>query len=311
MFNNLSLHTRAVLQALLVTFLWSTSWVFIKFGIEEAIPPLMFAGMRYALAFACLLPFALRHVRANGMVQMLTGRDWLRLATLGLILYAATQGAQFVSLKHLPAITVSLVLSFSAVLVALLGAALLREQPTLRQWLGVVVYLCGVLVYFYPLQIPVEQGFGLLVALGGLLSNALASIVGRAVNRALAIPPLLVTTISMGIGAGVLVSLGLVLEGMPPLGLTSVLIIVWLAVVNTAFAFTLWNRTLQTLSALESSVINNTMMIQIPLLAWLFLGEAITEQVALGLLLAAAGILIVQFHESLARLTLRSRREAR
>ncbi len=310
MFASVSPHTRAVLQALLVTFLWSTSWVFIKFGIEEAIPPLMFAGLRYALAFVCLLPFALRHVRTKGMAQPLSRQDWLRLAALGLILYAATQGAQFVSLKHLPAITVSLILSFSAVLVALLGAALLREQPTRRQWMGVGVYLCGVLVYFYPLQIPVEQGFGLMVALGGLLSNALASIVGRAVNRALAIPPLLVTTISMGIGAAVLVSLGLVLEGLPPLGLTSVFIIVWLAVVNTAFAFTLWNRTLQTLSALESSVINNTMMIQIPLLAWLFLGEAITPQVALGLGLAAVGILIVQFHDALGRLYLRSRREA-
>ena len=30
-----SLHTWAVLQALFVTFLWSTSWVFIKFGLAD------------------------------------------------------------------------------------------------------------------------------------------------------------------------------------------------------------------------------------------------------------------------------------
>ena len=40
----------------------------------------------------------------------------------------------------------------------------------------------------------------------------------------------------------------------------------WLALVNSAFAFTLWNRTLRTLSATESSVINNTMLIQIAIL---------------------------------------------
>ncbi|MEZ4516648.1 MAG: EamA family transporter [Chloroflexota bacterium] len=51
----LSPHTRAVLQALLVTFLWSTSWVFIKLGISD-IPPITFAGLRYFLAFLVLIP---------------------------------------------------------------------------------------------------------------------------------------------------------------------------------------------------------------------------------------------------------------
>lgn len=45
-------HTRAVLQALLVTFLWSTSWVLIKIGLAD-IPALTFAGLRYVLAFWC------------------------------------------------------------------------------------------------------------------------------------------------------------------------------------------------------------------------------------------------------------------
>jgi len=47
----------------------------------------------------------------------------------------------------------------------------------------------------------------------------------------------------------------------PVLSLKGWGIIVWLALVNTAFAFTLWNRTLQVLSAVESSIINNTMLI--------------------------------------------------
>ncbi|HKZ55913.1 MAG TPA: DMT family transporter [Anaerolineales bacterium] len=50
-------HLSAVFQALFVTFLWSTSWVLIKWGLDE-IPPLIFAGLRYGLGFLCLLPFA-------------------------------------------------------------------------------------------------------------------------------------------------------------------------------------------------------------------------------------------------------------
>jgi len=49
----------AVLQALLVTFLWSTSWVLIKVGLED-LPPLTFAGLRYGLAALVLLPLAVR-----------------------------------------------------------------------------------------------------------------------------------------------------------------------------------------------------------------------------------------------------------
>jgi drug/metabolite transporter (DMT)-like permease len=51
-------HLRAVVQALFVVFLWATSWVFIKIGLEE-IPALTFAGLRYVLAFLCLLPVVL------------------------------------------------------------------------------------------------------------------------------------------------------------------------------------------------------------------------------------------------------------
>jgi drug/metabolite transporter (DMT)-like permease len=70
--------------------------------------------------------------------------------------------------------------------------------------------------------------------------------------------------------------------------------ILWLAVVNSAFAFTLWNRTLRTLSAVESSIINNTMLFQIATLAWVFLGETLTWKEVLGMVVAAVGTLAVQ-----------------
>jgi len=51
------------------------------------------------------------------------------------------------------------------------------------------------------------------------------------------------------------------------------LIIALLAIVNAAFAFTLWNKSLQMLTAVESSIINGTMLPQIAILAWIFLNE--------------------------------------
>jgi drug/metabolite transporter (DMT)-like permease len=65
-------------------------------------------------------------------------------------------------------------------------------------------------------------------------------------------------------------------------------------VVNTAFAFTLWNSTLRTLSAVESSILNSLMMPQIAILAVVFLGEGLTIKEIVGLILIFAGVIVVQ-----------------
>ena len=72
------------------------------------------------------------------------------------------------------------------------------------------------------------------------------------------------------------------------------LIIAWLAIVNTALAFTLWNLSLRQLSALESAAINNTMLIQIAVLAWIFLNEPLGFGEAAGIVLVSAGVLLTQ-----------------
>lgn len=281
---------RAILQALLVTFLWSTSWVLIKYALDE-IPPLTFAGLRYTLAFLVLLPGLSRHRRA---VRTLSARQWGELALLGVTFYALTQGGQFVTLHYLPATTFSLLLNFTTILVALFGTLVLREIPTRRQWAGIALFILGVLIYFFPAAAPTRSAVGFVFAGVTVGANATAALLGRAVNRGNAIPPLVVTVISMGIGAMLLMTVGLAMQGLPPLSLRSWAIIGWLAVVNTAFAFTLWNVTLQTLTAVESSIINNTMLVQIAVLAWLFLDETLSAGNVAGLLLAIAGVLVVQ-----------------
>ena len=50
---------RGIAYGLLVTFLWSTSYVLIKWGVEE-LPPMTFAAYRYLLAPAILIPPSLR-----------------------------------------------------------------------------------------------------------------------------------------------------------------------------------------------------------------------------------------------------------
>ncbi len=91
---------------------------------------------------------------------------------------------------------------------------------------------------------------------------------------------------------------GGILEGVPTLGWIECLMLIWMAVINTAFAFTLWNLTLQTLTAMESSIINNTMLVQIAILAWIFLGEEIDLKMGVGLVLVSFGVVLVQLRKN-------------
>ena len=285
-------HLVAVLQALLVTLLWSTSFILIKWGLLE-IPPITFAGLRYFIAWLCFLPFILR-VRFRRQLQVLTPPQWRKLVLLGIVFYLFTQGTQFLGLSLLPAVSVSLMLNFTPILVAVMGIILLNEHPSRRQWFGAGLFLAGVFTYFFPVSFAGNQGLGLAVMTVGVLANALAGILGRDINRGMDINPLIITFVSMGVGAILLLGLGLSLNGIPDISLKNWVTLIWLAAVNTAFAFTLWNQTLRSISAMESSIINGTMLIQIALLAWIFLGERINIQEGVGMILAAAGALLVQ-----------------
>jgi len=280
---------KAVLLALLVSFLWSTSWVLVKNSIHQ-IPPLIFAGLRYSIAVLILLPGMIKHRKT---LTALTRKQCSQLAALGLVFYTLTQGGQFLTLKYLEAIPFSLILNFTAVVVAVVGIVVLQEVPSRLQWAGILVFIVGAAIYFFPISIATGSIIGFILAGFTVCANAAASLLGRSVNREKAIPPLVVTVVSMGIGALVLLAAGLAIDGLPSLSANNWGVIIWLAAVNTALAFTLWNKTLQTLSALESSIINNTMLIQIALLAWLFLDEQLSPQDVLGLALASAGILLV------------------
>ena len=285
-------HLKAVLLALLVTFLWSTSFILIKWGLTE-IPPLTYAGLRYSLAFLCLLPFAFTK-KNKAEIKLLASSDWVKLIVYGLLFIAFTQGTMFMGLQLLPAVTVSLWLNFTPLVVAILAIFFLSEYPTILQWGGAGLFIIGILTYFYPVSLNGNQELGLIIMTIGVLANSSSSVLGREINRSGKFSPFVITIISMGFGAVVLLVVGITVQGLPSISLQNIIYLLWLAVINTAVAFVIWNHTLRTLTAMESSIINGTMLIQIAVLAWVFLGEGISFQEIIGMSLAAIGAVLVQ-----------------
>ncbi len=284
--------TRAIVQAFFVTFLWSTSWLLIRAGLQN-IPPLTFAALRYALAAAVLwgVVFA-TPVRRE--IRVIPRALIPRLFLLGVVFYSITQASQFVALNHLPATTVSLLLNFSTIIAAIMAGVSLGERTRLRQWMGLLVYL-GAAYAFLRARLSVGGDWvGYLAAGIGVVANAVAGVLGRAVNRTRQVSSLAVTAVSMTTGSAVLLCVALIVDGVPSLGPREWAILGWLAVVNTAFAFTLWNRAQQDLRAVETTVINSTMLFQISILAVLFLGERLSIVQWLAILIGGVSAMVVQ-----------------
>ena len=289
----LSSHRVAVWAALLVTVLWSSSWVLIRWGIEdEGLAPVTFAALRYGLAAIVLVGWVILREGRRRQRYQVDRRLVVRLVLLGVVMYALTQGAFFVALDRQPAATTSLVLAMTPLFVAAGAALTLTEIPTRVQVGGVLLVALGAPLYFAgDLGATLAGMVAALIALG---ANVAAAILGRSVNREGRLPALVITAASMAVGAGVLVFIGVGLEGIPQVSTKGWIIIGWLALVNTALAFTLWNVSLQRLSAVESASINNTMLVQIALLAWVFLGEAPGALGLLGIALVSLGVYAVQ-----------------
>ena len=284
----------AVAISLLVTLLWSSSFVLVKVGLRE-IHPLMLVSVRYGVASLLLLAAAVRRRKGKVLQVSLSMAD---IVILGVTGYVLAQGLQIYGLYYLPAVSVTFILNFTPLMVLVLGVAVLGERPTRAQLAGMVLALVGVYLYFGDAAIPNDPLGVAITAVSGI-GWACYMVYLRKKLSASAQDAFAVTALPMALGSIVLLVLAI---GSGALSVPSVqggAIILWLGVVNTAAAFVLWNAALHHLPAFEQSALQNTMLIQIAVLAWLFLGESLHMAQYAGIALVFAGVLVVQLGGSL------------
>ena len=282
----------ALLEAYLVTFLWSSSYVLVKVGLTE-VSPLTLVTLRYIVASIVLLPIAI--VRGETAALREKG-NLMKLLFLGLTGYTVAQGLQCVGLFYLPAVSVTFILNFTPVIVLAMGVVALGERPTRLQLAGMLLVLAGAYLYFNA-PLSSNRPLGVLITLVSGLGWASYLVAGRLLFVKGEMRPLGLTSFSMGLGTLVLAAASISFEGLPPVPPSSWAIIIWLGVVNTAVAFFLWNHALQRLEAFEISVLQNTMLVQIAVLAWIFLGESLTVAKLVPMAMVFVGALVVQLRK--------------
>lgn len=277
------------MEALFVTFLWSSSYILVKVGLTQ-LSPLALVSLRYIVASAILVSFAL----VKGRAHLLNDRNTLlKVVFLGMTGYTLAQGLQVFGLLYLPAVSVTFILNFTPLTVLILSILLLQEYPTKTQLAGMVLILAGAIIFFNA-PLPAQSLMGVLITLLSGVGWAVYLVAGRMFFAKEEIDPLGLTAFSMGLGSLFIAVPALTLEAITEVSLSSWAIILWLAIVNTAIAFFLWNYALQRIEAFEISVLQNTMLIQIGFLAWIFLGEKLTIVKLTAMALVFSGTLIVQ-----------------
>jgi len=288
---------RAVCYAIATSILWAGAIVLVKLGLKD-IPRLTFASLRYLVGAVTLLVW--RMIKSGTPIPRPDRSLWKWLIGLGILLYGVVPAAQFVSLDIVEAVTFNLVFQAGIpVITALLAGILLKEATSRWEWLGVAIVIGGVFL-FYPKLPAGDEAFGILLAaiaaagVGG--SNALQ----RKIMRDGKITALDATVIPMTLGSVGLFVISRMVEPFPDLGWEQILLILVLGVVNTALAFTLWHMAMRTLNALHAGIIGSAQVVEVPVFAFVVLGESLTTGRIIGSVLVLAGILLVHFSKAAA-----------
>ena len=276
----------ALLEALLVSMVWGSSFIFVKLALTE-LGPLTIGGLRYFLGFACLLPFLRRRSFT------LTRTQWLRMALLGFSAYTLANGALFWALRFLPATTGSFLMSLITVTVLLGGVIWLREIPNRAQAVGILIVLAGMTLFFSSGLKPGEP-LGLAIfalALLGFTSFGLLSRVA-AVDRQ--VDTLTLTALPLAIGGGLLLAIAVLFEGIPNASPQTWGLVLLLAAINTALGYVLYNHALQALQAFEMNVLLNLSPIWTAMLGLLLLDEILESTQWAGIFVVIVGVMLVQ-----------------
>ncbi|MGG6310897.1 DMT family transporter [Paenibacillus macerans] len=297
----------AVGAAVLVTLLWSTSYILNKFAFRNDIGPFTLAGLRYAVSASTLLLVRVIPLRLSASrparradVPADRGRSGIRPAyifLLGLTGYLMAQGLQYAGQMLITPTQTSMVLAVgnTAALVAL-DILWLREIRGRSSYLGIAAAVAGIIIFYYPWNFGGSSLKGLLLVLISCSGYAVHLALSRYLLKTGKAEPGDLVFLPMVIGAAGMLTLGIALEGVPNFSWPLAGILLWLGTVNGSIAFSLWTWSQKRLRAYESSLINNLMLPEVTALDVLVFHRSLSPVELSGLLLAASAVVFVQIY---------------
>ncbi|MFC4541709.1 DMT family transporter [Halosolutus amylolyticus] len=273
---------------------WGTSFVAIEIGLEY-VPPLLFAGFRYAIAG--VLVFGYAAVVADRAWP--SGRtEWLAVVVAGTFVIALYHGLLYVGELYVAGAVAATIVSTAPILTAAFaGVALPAERLTPVGIVGFVLGLLGVAAVAQPWSVPLGSGavVGATLVFAAAAAFALGTVLVRPIESGLPIETL--QAWAMLVGGGLLL-VWAPLRGERLAGIevttTALLSFGYLTLVSSVFAFFLYFELLDRTGATQVSLVGYAEPVVAMGVSWVvldFVADALT-MVGLGTILA--GFVIVK-----------------
>ena len=285
---------RDILLALLVVFIWGTSFIAIKLGVE-AMPPIFLTAMRFLFSAVPAIFFLSRP-----KIPV-----WILIA-YGFALGVAMFSLMFIAIRlGLPISLASILAQMQVFFTILLAYFVFGEAPTRLQIIGAGIAFIGIVVFGYE-RAQSAPMLPFMLVLASALFWGVANVIGKKAGRVDMQAFIVWASLS---APGPLLIISWLFEGQEAVMAAvthptwaGVLSIAYLALAATVVAFGLWSNLL---SRHPVSVVTPFALL-IPIVGMacgvLFFNERLTPMLLVGSAIVFAGLLINVFGDRLVRL---------
>jgi len=286
-----------VLVWVIVCIIWSTTWIFIKVGLED-LPPIAFAAARFILAVSILFVI----IRIQKIPVPKTAKEWRLIAVTGVLQFSINYSMVFWSEQYitsgLAAVLQAMITVFGLILAWIF---LPNERITKLKIFAVCLGILGVAIIFND-QLRVQNFMAFLGCVGivvGSYTAAQASILVKAKGGGM--HPAALVFGQMICGLPLILIYSLIVEG-NPLGfnwsLRAAMCILYLTILGTIAAFWLYYWLLSRIESTKAMMISLVTPLIAVVIGAVTIGERLPPQTGAGGFLIIASIGLIAFRRT-------------
>lgn len=294
--NPLTIHkkgskAKAVFCLALVCFFWGTTWIASKQGILY-MPPLQLAGMRQFLGGMCYVIFFL--IRGE---KWPTRKQWQTIIILGYLNFLLSNGLTTWGVKYISAGLAAIIGAIFPLWLVVIGLLGSKSKPPSKAVFGLLIGFSGVCIIFYEHLsdfLNADFRFGIFLSLIATWSWALGTTYTK--KKAEQFNPYFSLGLQMVTSGVTLLTVSAATGNTIPvtaIAWQSWLAIGYLVVFGSVISFIAYLYALQNLTTEQTSIYAYINPIVAMLLGWLIFDEKLTIFIAVGGLIALAGVFLV------------------
>lgn len=276
----------ARLPNILLTSLSPITWGTTYAVATEFLPP------NHPLLVASLRSLPIGILLTVGFRQLPKGIWWWRILILGSLNIGLFQALLFVAAYRLPGGVAATTGAIQPLLVVLFSWLILSEKPTKLSILAATAGLIGVGLLVLGPSASLDS-IGIIAALAGAVTMGLGTVLVKRWKRPVSL--LVFTAWQLAVGGIILLPIALVIEGpFTRLSITNLLGFIYLGLIGTGLAYTLWFRGIDKLNATAVSYLGLMSPVIATIVGYVFLQQTFTSVQLIGVAIVLMSVLIGQ-----------------